>query len=98
MHTVAIKSDGALWAWGSNSNNQLGVGSPNKKAPALVSADSDWAEVAAGEGHTLAVKTDVTLWAWGANSIGQLGDGTNKPEEAAHLLIDTLLQKDIISV
>ncbi len=27
-----------------------------------------------------------------------LGDGTNKPEEAAHLLIDTLLQKDIISV
>ena len=27
-----------------------------------------------------------------------LGDGLNKPEEAAHLLIDTLLQKDIIAL
>jgi len=27
-----------------------------------------------------------------------LGDGANKPEETAHLLIDTLIQKDIISL
>ena len=27
-----------------------------------------------------------------------VGDGINKPEEAAHLLVDTLLQKDIISL
>lgn len=27
-----------------------------------------------------------------------LGDGSNKPEEAAHLLIDTLVQKDILSL
>jgi electron transfer flavoprotein beta subunit len=27
-----------------------------------------------------------------------LGDGVNKPEEAAHLLIDTLLQKDILAL
>lgn len=27
-----------------------------------------------------------------------IGDGPNKPEEAAHLLIDTLIEKDIISI
>ncbi len=27
-----------------------------------------------------------------------IGDGANKPEEAAHLLIDTLIEKDIISI
>ncbi len=78
-HTVAIKSDGTLWAWGQNTSGQLGDG--NSGAWAHVSSPvqigtSSWSVVAAGVSHTLAVRTDGALFAWGGNTNGQLGDDT----------------------
>jgi alpha-tubulin suppressor-like RCC1 family protein len=80
-HTVAVKTDGTLWAWGENWQGELGIGTSAgfgdyRSAPVQVGTDTHWASVAAGEGHTVAVKTDGTLWAWGHNWSGQLGDGT----------------------
>lgn len=76
-HTVALKSDGTLWAWGSNEYYQLN--NPNlmqATRPDRV-AGSDWIAIAAGFRHTAALKADGTLWTWGDNSYGQLGWGSN---------------------
>lgn len=76
-HTVALKGDGTLWAWGWNTDGQLGEGTNTDRfLPVRIGADNDWTAVGAGHAHTLALKADGSLWAWGANDYGQLGDGT----------------------
>jgi len=82
-HTVAIRTDGTLWAWGSNTHGQLGAiwgecccDMNRSLVPIQIGTDSNWASVSAGENHTVAIRTDGTLWAWGDNRTGQLGDGT----------------------
>ena len=73
-HTVAIKHDGTLWAWGDNSYGQLGDGTNvNKTSPKQIGTDNNWSIVNANFHHTVAIKSDGTLWAWGWNSSGQLG-------------------------
>ncbi len=77
-HTLAIKPDGSLWAWGSNTAGQLGDGTNISRNFAVrVGRAYDWVSISAGAGHSLAIKADGTLWAWGSNSKGQLGDGTD---------------------
>jgi len=80
-HSLAITSDGRLWAWGYNGNGQLGDSTTaNKNTPIEVSIPGVPAvaitAVAGGGNHTLAVRGDGVLWAWGANANGQVGDGT----------------------
>ncbi|MFA4917204.1 MAG: hypothetical protein WC560_11130, partial [Syntrophales bacterium] len=82
-HTLALKNDGTVLAWGYNSNGQLGNGTTTDSLfPVQVSGAggagllSDVKAVAAGYGHTLALKNDGTVLAWGYNSNGQLGNGT----------------------
>jgi hypothetical protein len=76
-HTVAIKTDGTLWAWGYNDFGELGIGTQDDSAvPVQVGTETDWASVATGENHTVALKSDNTLWSWGWNLYGQLGTGT----------------------
>ena len=77
FHTMALKSDGSLWAWGPNSRGALGDGTTvDKLSPVQITADTDWVSISAGGFHTMALKSDGSLWAWGANATGALGDGT----------------------
>jgi len=75
-HTMAIKSDGSLWAWGRNMESQLGDGTdesrnrPTRIMEDVVSVSSD--------SHTLAIRGDGSLWAWGNNANGELGIGLNR--------------------
>jgi alpha-tubulin suppressor-like RCC1 family protein len=78
-HTVAVRSDGTVWAWGSNGYGELGFRGSLSSQPLLVSGISNVVQVAAGAGHTVALKNDGTVWAWGSNSDGQLGDGSSGP-------------------
>ncbi len=77
QHTVAVRADGSLWAWGLNLNGQLGDGSNiDRNRPVLVGTVKTWVQVAAGDRHTVALRSDGTLWSWGFNRNGQLGDGS----------------------
>ncbi len=77
-HSLALKTDGTLWAWGSNAGGKLGVGNTtNRSSPTQVGSLTTWSKAVAGRFHSLALKTDGTLWAWGNNNYGSLGTGNN---------------------
>ncbi len=78
-HSLALKSDGTVWAWGYNGYGQLGDGTiENKNVPVQVIGLSGIVAIASGDYHNLALKSDGTVWAWGYNGYGQLGDGTTE--------------------
>lgn len=74
----AIKNDGTLWMWGSNSAGQLGDGTitPRSSPVQTISGGTDWVSVSCGAAATGAIKADGTLWLWGLSGLGTLGDGT----------------------
>ena len=82
---MALKKDGSLWAWGSNSFGG-GIGLRDHKStgtPTRIGAANDWAAVACGDDFSLALKSDGSLWAWGDNMSGQLGIGNTSTPAGA---------------
>ena len=74
--SLALKSDGTVWAWGNNDCGQLGNGTTVKSVvPVKVKNLSNIIAIAAGYDHCLALSRNGTVWAWGGNSRGQLGNG-----------------------
>lgn len=77
VHTVALASDGTVWAWGANSSGMLGDGTTVRRTtPVQVRGLNNIISVSAGQSHSLALRSDGTVWAWGLNGNGQLGNGT----------------------
>jgi alpha-tubulin suppressor-like RCC1 family protein len=91
----ALKADGTVWAWGENSEGQLGTGTvPNQSAsgvdetisdvPVQVVGLTDVVSIAASDFAAYAIKRDGTLWAWGHNAppldlLGTSQDVRNSP-------------------
>ena len=74
---VAIKTDGTLWAWGSNEMGQGGSNtSTDQSSPTQIGSGTDWDKVRMATMAVFALKTDGTLWAWGSNWAGTLGVNT----------------------
>jgi len=79
----ALRTDGTVWAWGSNQSGRLGDGQPCGQDPCLsrvpvrVSALTDVTAIAGGEDNGYAVRFDGTVWSWGTADSGALGNGTD---------------------
>ncbi len=89
-HSLQVKNDGTVWAWGYNNCGQLGDGTTTTRTVSTqVNGITDVVAVAAGQYSSYALKNDGTVWAWGYNYYGQLGDGTyqnsNKPMQVKNL-------------
>ncbi|MFC2129953.1 RCC1 domain-containing protein [Bacteroidota bacterium] len=81
--SMAIKSDGSLWAWGFNGNGQLGDGTLEKRIkPVKIGVEFNWKIVSPGSFHCAAIKNDGSIWAWGLNGNGQLGDSSDMNRNA----------------
>ncbi len=77
-HTLALKNDGTVWAWGDNTRGQIGNGVASVQpvaVPFQIPGLTNIRLVAAGSLHSLAVGNDGIVWAWGDNTQGQLGQG-----------------------
>ena len=86
-HTLALKKDGTVWAWGRNDYGQLGQGSLGEFwYPAKVESLSTVKAVSAGADYSLALKSDGTVWAWGSNDYGQLGQGNTAQRQSPTLV------------
>jgi alpha-tubulin suppressor-like RCC1 family protein len=78
QHSLALKSDGTVWAWGNDGWGQLGNGTYARSTkPQQVPVLTGIVAIAAGSLHNLALKSDGTVWSWGFNYYGQVGNGTS---------------------
>jgi alpha-tubulin suppressor-like RCC1 family protein len=95
-HSLALATDGKVYAWGQNNNGQLGdLGWTNRDYADTVVDEAaaelmGIQEITAGGSHNLALEADNTMSAWGDNSQGQLGDGTTLDSNAAIFVLDGL--------
>nr|WP_232345921.1 InlB B-repeat-containing protein [Bifidobacterium sp. W8120] len=93
-HSLAVGSDGNVYAWGWNNYGQLGDGTtssrytpvrvktPDRSTYPDLPADFTYLQVSAGAWHSLAVGSDGNAYAWGNNYSGRLGDGTSSSRHA----------------
>lgn len=77
-HVLALKADGTVMSWGSNSHGALGR-PPRRELPmdaaAPVPGLTNVAALAAGRGVSTVLKKDGTVWVWGGNQMAQFGNG-----------------------
>lgn len=93
-HSLAVASDGTVWAWGENGSGQLGNGGFGSALVPVQVDSTPWGtrtitNIAAGGRYSLAVASDGTVWAWGANPFGQLGIGTATDDFPVPEQVDT---------
>jgi alpha-tubulin suppressor-like RCC1 family protein len=81
-HSLAVASDGTVWAWGDEHYGLDGGSILTSCTPVQVQGLTGVVAVAAGANDSFALRGDGTVWAWGWNGFGQLGNGTNTDSRA----------------
>ncbi|MFD7263200.1 hypothetical protein [Streptomyces sp. NPDC059874] len=109
-HSLALRTDGTVVAWGSGGQGELGNGASGEGAvsttPVQVCAVGETAPcdsflggvtaIAAAPGHSLALRTDGIVVSWGYNAYGQLGDGTTT-QRSTPVQVHSLFEATAIS-
>jgi alpha-tubulin suppressor-like RCC1 family protein len=69
--SMALKSDGTVWAWGINGNGQLGDGTKLERSiPVQTVGLTNVTAIAAGHNHSLALSNGI-VWMWGNGLTGK---------------------------
>lgn len=105
-HSLALASDGTLYAWGYNQSGQLGNGTgADSDLPVAVNMSGvldgkTVKAIAAGGDHNLVLTTDGRVYGWGRNDYGQLGDDSNAPSDfpVAVYTSGPMLNKTIVAI
>lgn len=105
--SYAIDDKGKLYAWGQNSNGQLGQGDEDHRdVPTVVAALSDETvvDVSSGTSHTVVLTADGDVYAFGSNTDGQIGspeglddNGTPVREVLSPVRVESLPQ-NVVSI
>lgn len=79
-HSLGVRANGTLWAWGRNNYGKIGDnigGTLSRSSPvSVVGGFVDWVSASAGGTQSLGVRANGTLWAWGSGGNGKLGDNS----------------------
>ncbi len=95
LHTLALRSDGTVWAWGDDESGQLGDNGlatasscqcTNSPVQSQGLTNVVVVAIAAGFEHSAALDQDGNVWTWGANDSGQLGNGGTNPTNVPVML------------
>jgi alpha-tubulin suppressor-like RCC1 family protein len=78
QHSLGVRTNCTVWAWGINTCGRLGDNTITARSSpvSVVGGFTDWCQVSAGGLHSLGVRTNGTAWAWGMNGSGRLGDNS----------------------
>lgn len=87
-HSVAIKTNGTLWATGSDNKKQCG-GTGNKSVFTQLGTDTDWKDARCFQQATILTKLNDDLYTMGQASQYQLGNATTTPDLAVPVKIGT---------
>ncbi len=83
-HSLALREDGTVWAWGENEYGQLGNGKDEadytpadavELEPVKVNKLTNVKGISGGYDYSLAMTNAGTVFSWGDNEYNQLGDG-----------------------
>lgn len=105
--SVALQVSGKVYAWGENTQNQLGDGTDKSKAsPVAVQFGGDSTmlgirDISASDTHVLMVTESMEVMSWGGNEHGQLGSMNKDNRSKAYYVYEDEYESilsDIISV
>src|SRR5436190_533239 len=77
LFSMALKTNGTVWAWGDNTWGQIGnagAGVTNV-TPVQVTGLTNTTTISAGRQHGVALTGNGSAWSWGYNAYGDLGLG-----------------------